>query len=141
MRTYYCNPKWCDKKETCNLHIIKHFGSGEKIAEDMSDICLPKYRLYIEGDFYKAFPNKYYFTELLNFYDNICPGEGCGKREIYYKRDVVGPSKIECKLGEKFTCEHSKHPDNEPPLCILKDLKEKGYISNTDNKQIREDED
>ncbi len=62
MDTNCCRPKACDKKDACNHYIIKPLCGGRLIAEDLSDICLPNYRLYIEGDFYKNFPNKNYET-------------------------------------------------------------------------------
>ena len=78
----------------------------------MSDICLPNYRLYIEGDFYKAFSNKVYYVEMLNFFDKECTRQSCGYKEIYDKSKPFRSSQVACKLGNEFNCNHPKHPDN-----------------------------
>lgn len=121
MDTNYCNPKTCDRKENCNHHIVKPF-HGIKKAEDMSDICLPNYRLYIKGDFYKSFPSKNYYKSLLSFYDNVCCGENCGNKTLYNKNEKFASSQVDCKLGEEFTCNHPKHPDNEIVFDFLKTI-------------------
>jgi len=121
MDTSYCNPQKCEKKETCNHHIVKPM-YGKRIATDMSDICLPDYRLYIKGDYYKSFPNKNYYKSVLSFYDNICSGSECGNREIYDKNNPMSLSKIHCKLGKGFNCNHPKHPDNEMEIDCNKTI-------------------
>lgn len=122
MDTSYCNPKHCEKKNTCNHHIVKPV-FGKRIAEDMSDICLPGYRLYIEGDYYKRFPNKAHYVELLDFYDNVCPGENCSKRELYDRKKPMRSSQIDCKLGKEYTCKNPKHPDNAMFIEFINTLK------------------
>jgi predicted RNA-binding Zn-ribbon protein involved in translation (DUF1610 family) len=118
MDTQYCNPKSCDRKETCNHHIVKPT-SGTRVPEDLSDICLPDYWLYIKGDYYKGFPNKAYYVELLNFYDNKCPGQNCGQRAIHNQK-LARTSRIECNLGIHYTCNHPDHPTNNSLAKIMK---------------------
>ena len=123
MDTNYCNPQKCDKKETCNHHIVKVM-YGKRIATDMSNICLPDYRLYIKGNYFKSFPNKSYYESLLNFYDNVCTGDGCEKRTVtvYDKNKSIRSSQVDCKLGEKFTCHHPEHPDNAMIIDFAKTM-------------------
>lgn len=116
-----CRGRSCSKKKTCNHYIVNTF-LDKLIGEDLSDICLPDYRLYIEGNFYKSFPDKEFYISLLNFYDNECEGENCGKREIYDKNELIRPTRIECKFGEGFTCNHLKHPSNEIVVEFMKIL-------------------
>lgn len=123
MDTNCCRPKACDKKDACNHYIIKPLCGGRLIAEDLSDICLPNYRLYIEGDFYKNFPNKNYYQKLLDFYDNECGGQDCQEREVYDDSKPFSSSRTDCKLGKQYTCGHPKHPDNAIIANSLKRLK------------------
>jgi len=117
MDKYCCKPKNCNKKGTCNHFVVENI-FGKRIEEDLSDICLPGYRLYIEGDYFKNFPSKAYYVELFNFFDNICTGERCVKRKLYDKTELS--SRIECKLGEQYTCCHPMHPHNKSIVETLK---------------------
>lgn len=125
MEVHYCNPKSCDKKESCNHYLVKKqlrtddidiFLVGVErdfIEEDLSDICLPEYRLFIFGDRYKGFKPKKYYQKLLEFFDHVCEDEQCQSYEAYGPHSPAYPaSRIECKRGKEYTCKHKKHPDN-----------------------------
>jgi predicted RNA-binding Zn-ribbon protein involved in translation (DUF1610 family) len=121
MYTHSCDSKTCTRKDKCSHHNVETLFE-KRISEDLSDLCLPGYRLYLENHNYKSFPTKAYYAELLEFYDNVCEGIGCGKRKVY---DCNGPfetSRIECKLGKEFTCKHPVHPDNKIVNEILATL-------------------
>lgn len=134
MDTEYCNPETCDKKDSCNHHLVKP-SVGNRIAVDLSDICLPDHRLYIKGDYYKGFPNKAYYKELLTFYDHKCPSKNCGQRAVYDQR-ITRSSRVECKLGIKYTCTHPEHPTNNSLEKIMKMLQ--AEASATKNAGIEE---
>lgn len=122
MDTYSCDSKTCTRKNKCNHHNTEPL-FGKRISEDLSDLCLPDYRLYLEDDNYKRFPPKAYYAKLLRFYDNVCEGIGCGEREEYDDDDPFILSRIECKLGKEFTCKHSVHPDNKAAYAVLATIK------------------
>jgi len=133
MEVYYCNPKSCDRKESCNHYLVEKqlryddtdilLAGVERdfIAEDLSDICLPEYRLFIFGDRYKAFNPKKYYQKLFWFFDHVCEGEQCQSYEAYGPQCPGYPaSRIECKRGKEYTCKHEKHPINNSILDFLK---------------------
>lgn len=121
METHCCDSKTCTRKEECNHHNVKPL-FGKRISEDLSDLCLPDYRLYLEGDKYMGFPTKDYYAELLAFYDQVCQGMGCGERKDYDYSKPFRSSRIECKLGKEFTCKHPIHPDNKVINAFLASL-------------------
>jgi|GEM_PF-3359942 len=126
MENYRCVATNCDKSNDCVHHHVKKFYHDTLIEEgiediilkdviideDLSDICLPKYRLYSDTDHpYQVYSCKEVYKELFHFYDNECGGEEC-----YYQKDYEGMMKsgscIECKLGDHITCTSPKHPTN-----------------------------
>ncbi|OPJ63663.1 hypothetical protein [Clostridium chromiireducens] len=130
MENSRCVATNCDKSETCGHHKVKKFyddalieeGLKEDIIledvivdEDLSDICLPKYRLYDE---YKEESYQYYlckesYKNLFDFYDNKCDGIYCLYQKDYDNTIKYQSSCIECKLGEHITCTNPQHPTNK----------------------------
>lgn len=122
MENYRCVATNCDRCKFCCHYNVKKFDEGddEIIDEDLSDICLPKYRLYNDTDHpYQHYSCKETYKELFDFYDNECDGEKC-----FYQKDYEGMMKsgscIECKLGEHITCTSPKHPTNKIVDEIMK---------------------
>lgn len=114
MDLYYCEPVNCDKKDKCNRYLVKYnkfYAQKEKIGEDLSDICKGQ-RLFLPGDKYKNFRPKQYYVDLLYFFDNVCEGNNCISCEVY-KKEPLPSSRVPCKKGVNFTCNHESHPDNK----------------------------
>lgn len=122
METYSCKSKKCTRKGSCNHYNVKPL-FGKRIPEDLSDLCQPDYRLYVEGDYYSDFPPKAYYKELLEFYDNGCKGIECREKEAYDSNEPYQSSRIECKLGKEFTCKHPSHPKNIVISKIIASIK------------------
>lgn len=129
MENYRCIALKCDKCSTCGHYNVKKFYDDifieecidEDIAiediiieEDLSDICLPEYRLYSDTDGpYQVYPCKEEYQELFDFYDNECDGEICTYQKDYKGIRIERSSCIECKLGDHITCKNPNHPSNK----------------------------
>jgi len=113
MENYRCNALNCDKSGTCGYYKAKTELRGKIIKEDLSDICLPEYRLYTCKDHaYQVYSCKDTYKELFDFYDNECNGESCLYQKSYKGIKIEHSSCIDCKLGEHITCTNLKHPTN-----------------------------
>jgi hypothetical protein len=118
MENYRCSAANCDMCNTCNHFNVKKFDEEDDeiiIDEDLSDICLPKYKLYTnyKDKPYQKYPCKEVYKELFSFYDNECDGESCLYKKAYDKTIIMQSSCVECKLGEDITCTNSNHPTNK----------------------------
>lgn len=114
MENYRCVATNCDKYKTCCHYNVKKYDEDDEeiVDEDLSDICLPKYRLYNDTDKpYQHYSCKETYKELFEFYDDVCDGKSCS-----YKKEYKGIMKdgtcVECKLGNHITCTNPKHPTN-----------------------------
>lgn len=115
MENYRCVASDCDKCDLCDHYNVKRFDEKDMIIEeDLSDICLPEYRLYSDINHpYQHYPCKEDYKELFYFYDNECDGESCSYQKNYKGITTERCSCIECKLGEHITCTYPKHPTNK----------------------------
>lgn len=129
MENYRCITSNCDRCNTCGHYKVEKFYNDEFIEEcreldidedliideDLSDICLPKYRLYIEhkDKTYQHFRCKEDYKELFFFYDNECNGDYCLYQKDYDKTIKYQSSCVECKLSKYITCTNPKHPTNK----------------------------
>lgn len=124
MENYYCICNSCSKKDTCG-----HYRANadfdyydEIIDEDLSDICLPNYRLYdnIKNQLFKhTYRCKEAYKELFDFYDNECEGENCTYKKAYRAITIEHQSCIDCKLDDHITCENPNHPTNKVIKLML----------------------
>ncbi|MDR3593564.1 hypothetical protein [Clostridium sp.] len=123
MENYRCIATNCDKCATCGHYKAKSTFRRKFVKEDLSDICLPNYRLYSDGDRpYQVYSCKESYKELFNFYDNECSGENCSYQKDY-KGIMKDGSCIECKLGDHITCTNPKHPTNKIISQMIECLK------------------
>lgn len=117
MENYRCVSVNCDKCNICDHYNVKKFDEDDDdiiIEEDLSDICLPGYRLYSDTDPpYRHYPCKGDYNELFFFYDNECDGDSCLYQKDYDKTVKCQSSCIKCKLGDHITCTSPKHPTNK----------------------------
>ena len=115
MENYRCIGKKCDKKKTCGHYNVKHDSFHKIIKEDLSDICLPNYRLYDcnTDKSFRVYSCKKEYEELFKFYDYECEGENCKYQKPYRGITIEHQSCIECKLGDNITCEDPNHPTNK----------------------------
>jgi len=122
MEVYRCIASNCNKTDTCGHYNAKKTFREKIIKEDLSDICLPTYRLYIDGrdNPFQKYSCKEVYKELFTFYDNECDGECCSYQKEYKGITIEHSSCIDCKLGEHITCKNPNHPTN---LVIAKMLK------------------
>lgn len=121
MENYHCISQNCNKKNTCGHYNVKaDFINDEIIDEDLSDICLPNYRLY-DTDSNCTYRCKEDYKELFVFFDNECEGENCTFQKEYEGMRKEG-SCIECKLGEHITCKNPNHPTNKIVDLMLKSI-------------------
>ncbi len=131
MDNYRCIASNCDRHYTCGHYKVEKFYDDEFIKncreegldmdedliidEDLSDICLPKYRLYIQHKDkpYQHFDCKENYKKLFFFYDGECEGEYCFYQRDYDETIKYQSSCVECKLSEYITCTNPKHPTNK----------------------------
>lgn len=124
MENYRCIASNCDKSNDCCHYNVKKFYDDTLIEEfddedviideDLSDICLPEYRLYTNTDNeYQHYSPKEVYKELFDFYDNDCNGENCSFQKEYRGISIEHYSCNECKLGDNITCDNPNHPTNK----------------------------
>lgn len=115
MENYRCIASNCDKSGTCGHYNAQKIFREKIIKEDLSDICLPKYRLYTNyrDKPYQKYSCKEVYKELFDFYDNECDGESCSYQKRYDRTITIQSSCIECALGNHITCKNPNHPTNK----------------------------